>query len=253
MLTLKQHHQACSNKVAQRLLTIMQEKKTNLALSADKNKAADILRLADDLGPYLCVLKTHIDIVDDFSMDFIHQLKALAQKHQFLIFEDRKFADIGNTVVHQFTQGIYRIAEWADIVNAHILAGPASVEALRDSALANDCALLLLAQLSSAGNLIDEHYTQQALNCAQANKDFVIGFISQNKITDDASFLHMTPGVKLTQGADSRGQRYRDPKQAIAEQGNDIIIVGRGIIDAENPLATCQAYREQAWLAYSAK
>lgn len=248
-LTFNERIQHCKNSTAQRLLKIVIDKKTNLVLSADKNKAANILKLADDLGPYLCMLKTHIDIVDDFSLDFIQQLKVLSEKHNFLIFEDRKFADIGNTVLHQYKNGIYHIAKWADIINAHIIAGPGSIEALRDAALQNDCAMLLVAQLSSAENLIVESYTHQAVTFAQRYSDFVIGFISQQKITSDAGLLHFTPGVKLQQGSDARGQRYRDPQYAIAEQGNDFIIVGRGIIEAENPIATCIQYRDQAWQA----
>lgn len=42
--------------------------------------------------------QTHCDIIEDFDADLVAQLTALAQELDFQIFEDRKFADIGEAV-----------------------------------------------------------------------------------------------------------------------------------------------------------
>lgn len=87
--------------------------------------------MADLTGPHICILKTHIDIVDDFDHAKVAQLVELSRRHNFLIFEDRKFADIGNTVKSQYTQGVYKISSWAHIVNSHSICGSASLKGFK--------------------------------------------------------------------------------------------------------------------------
>ena len=238
------------NAVAAELLQLMSEKETNLALSADVHTKAELLALAETLGPEICVLKTHIDIIEDFDEDLVTQLTHLSQQHGFLIFEDRKFADIGNTVKQQYAGGIYHIAQWAHMINAHTVSGPGIITGLREVGLPQGRALLLLAEMSTAGNLAVNTYTQASCDMAKAHADFVMGFIARRRLVEDPGMLYMTPGIQLAEGKDVHGQQYITPFSAIFEAQTDIIIVGRGIISAPDPLATATHYRQQGWKAY---
>ena len=236
------------NKCLQKLRSIIKAKQSRLALSADVTDSQTLLKLADSIGPYICVLKTHIDIIEDFTPVLTKQLRALADKHNFLIFEDRKFADIGNTVKLQFTKGIYHIAQWADIINAHGVTGPGVIEGLQAGADLNKHALLLLAELSSKGSLAVGEYRDQVIEMANKYPEFVIGFIGQRRLTSNPDHIVMTPGVSLAASSDKLGQQYTTPREAI-ERGADIIIVGRGIIGAQNPANEAQKYQLEAWNA----
>jgi uridine monophosphate synthetase len=212
--------------------------------------AEELLELADTIGPHLCILKTHIDILDDFTPDVTKKLQKLANEHQFVIFEDRKFADIGNTVMQQYEGGVYKISDWAPLTNAHPLPGPGIIEGLQKVGQPKGNGLLLLANLSSAGNLIDEDYTKKTVELAYRYPEFVVGFICQKRLTDDPSFLHLTPGIQKQSKGDALGQQYNTPEYAIIERGTDVIIVGRGIIHDPNPKLAAQEYQALGWDAY---
>lgn len=235
--------------VAKKMFLLMEEKGSNLCLGIDRVDSDEILKLAETIGPEICLLKTHVDIINDFSFDFIRALKRIAERHKFLIFEDRKFADIGNTTKLQYTSGVHKIVEWADIVNAHPLPGTGIVEALKKGAKEKERGLVLIAQMSSHDNLITEHYSQAAVQMAKNNNEWVCGYICQERIDDSPGAIHMIPGVCFNKKRDSLGQRYTEPATAISK-GGDLIIVGRGITDAKNPLEEARRYRQEAWQAY---
>lgn len=250
MLSYSQRAQFALNPLGKNLLHLMDEKQTNMAVSADVVTAAELLAIAESCGPHMAVLKTHIDILRDFSPKVIEELLRIAAKHRFYIFEDRKFADIGNTVRLQYKEGIYHISQWADIINAHIIPGPSIIESLKEVGLPLGRALLLIAEMSSQGNLATGHYTKKCVEWASAHAEFVIGFITQHQLSKEPAFIHMTPGVQLQKGQDSQGQRYVTPHEVIFENGCDMIIVGRGIIASKEMPLEAQKYREAAWHAY---
>jgi len=256
-LSFESRAQTCTNPIGAKLMRIIAQKKTNLCLSADVTSPTELLELADSLGPYICCMKTHVDTLDRFDMSLMVRLQQLATKHDFVVFEDRKFADIGNTVKSQLSGGIYKIAEWADLVNCHSLPGPQIVTGLQQAAKSSNSqmGLLLIGQMSSQGNLLDVKYTQQTVDMANLpeNKDFVVGFISQGKISQNPAHIHFTPGVKLAPGSDSLGQRYTTPYDVIVDKQSDVIIVGRGILEAGNRVEACVRFRDAAWHAYLQK
>lgn len=131
-----------------------------------------------------------------------------------------------------------------------------ALDALGDPPLAR--ALLLLAEMSSEGNLMDAGYTKKCVEAARENQDFVVGFISQRTLNESNkdNFLSFTPGVSLTSPegvGDGLGQQYRTPAKVIVEDGCDIVIVGRGIIGAKDRAKEAERYMSAAWKAYEAR
>ena len=112
--------------------------------------------------------------------------------------------------------------------------------------------LLLLAEMSSADNMFTPQYTAACVKHARANKDFVLGFIAQQSLNSekDDGFITMTPGVQKSAGGDALGQQYNTPRKVIVEAGADIIIVGRGVLNASDRRREALEYRKQGWLAY---
>lgn len=239
--------ESCAHPLGKKLLRLIADKKTNLGLSADVTTSKELLHLAETLGPEICVLKTHIDVIEDFTPALTKRLRELADQHQFMLFEDRKFADIGNTVQLQYEKGMYRIADWADIVNAHSLPGPGIITGLAEIGQPKQRGLLLLAEMSSANNFLDNHYTTKTVNLAEQHDEFVMGFISQRKLSDNPRWVYFTPGVQFAGKNDAHGQQYISPEQAIKVNQSDVILVGRGIYRAADPLAEAKRYRAAGW------
>jgi len=258
--TYTERAEETTNEVVKKLFKLIDEKQTNLCLANDETNPEKMLENTNAAGPKIAILKTHIDAVENFTLTIIDQLQSLAKQYSFLIFEDRKFADIGNTVKLQYEKGVYKIASWADLTNAHIVPGPGVIEGLQ--AVANEQSeprgLILLAQMSSKGNLATDEYTKKAIELAEEYSNFVIGFIGNGgnveelkKLSSQAHprFLILTPGVKLGGGGDTLKQQYTTPADVIAA-GADVIIVGRGIYGADDIQSAAQEYRRAGWDSY---
>ncbi|XP_065207810.1 uridine 5'-monophosphate synthase-like [Planococcus citri] len=250
-LAFENRTEYCKSKAAAKLLSVMSEKKSNLCVAADVTDMNAILKLADEVGPHICIFKVHLDIVNSYSDKQLEELKSKAVRYNFLLMEDRKLADIGNTVRLQFNQ----ISKWANLVTVHSIPGFGVLEAIKNAETFNEnFGVFLIAELSSKDNLITPDYTKKTAELAKSYSDIVSGMVCQSASTvSEPGMIQLTPGVNLEAKNDNLGQQYNSPEEVITNRGADIAVVGRAIITAQNPSKTAEEYKKQLWNAYSAR
>ena len=113
-----------------------------------------------------------------------------------MIWEDRKFADIGMVMVRQIKN---HISTRADIVSVHSIAGLESVKTL------DFISIFLIAELSSKGCLTDSNYIIRSTIISE-ELDNVIGIVCQHKIK--CGKLMVVPGISLKKSEDGMGQQH---------------------------------------------
>jgi orotidine 5'-phosphate decarboxylase subfamily 1 len=247
--------QNSASPLAKRYMKVATAKQSLVCLAADRNTMAGLFSLIEDVGEHVAALKTHVDLVDDWTAEAWAEFCQAAHEANLLIFEDRKFADIGKISRAQMA-GVYDIRSWSDLVTAHLISGPDVVDGLQAgwTDVGRTGGVLLLAQMSSRGNLLHPAYTAEVVEKGAAHSG-VFGFIGNGSRPEELKALRAavgggkmiwTPGVNLAVGDGEMGQRYGDPTEAVMA-GSDCIIVGSGIHKADDPKQAAAAYARASW------
>jgi uridine monophosphate synthetase len=217
--------------VYDRLLQIIEEKRSRVIFSCDVTSMERLIDLTEICGPYICVLKVHTDIILDFSLEKMLEVQKLSKKHNFLIMEDRKFGDVGHTIYNQIS-GFFNYKEWANLVTAYPYIGQTGLDAFGRYGIG----VFLIAELS-----INEGEILPYKELYKKNKGFpVCGTIGQN----NTGMLQATPGIHFDKSGDNFNQVYKTPEIA-REKGADLFIIGRGIYNSKDPLKAIQKYYER--------
>lgn len=247
------------NNKAQELLRIMDKKKTNVIVSIDCVNIEEVKRITMLTKDHVCALKYHSDVWslndrNSFKV-WLHDKISTKQIEDVMIFEDRKFADIGQTVKHQFdavndtyTMSTVTDKSMLDLVTALPIAGEGTIKGIAGGS--NGPGVILIAQLSCEGNLIDSNYTTRCVEIGVKYRDHVCGFVCQKRVHNDDRFIYMSPGVHISNTTDNRDQKYRSPEEAIIDDECDVIIVGRGITESSDPKAAAEQYQQRGYQAY---
>ena len=96
--------------LSHQFMSIACEKESLVVLAADLPTVEEIVQIIEDVGDHVCALKTHVDMVEDFNLEDWGAVVDAARSKGMLLFEDRKFADIGRVAKTQM--GGYTISAY---------------------------------------------------------------------------------------------------------------------------------------------
>jgi len=219
------------NQITKKLFNLINMKKTNLVVSLDMDNTETLFSILDLIGDHICAVKIHFDVFISLHEDFLAKLNEIKLKKNFMVIEDRKFADIPFISLKQLDF----VQEFADIVTVHGICGESLIKEMNK----RNVGLLPVHMMSVEGNLIDSTYSNKMLDiCKRYNN--VVGFVSQKKIDN---YLTFSPGIKLNKGTDNMGQKYN----SVVDSDADIFIVGRGIYESANVLEETVAYKKECF------
>lgn len=221
--------------VIQNLMHIKKTKKSNLIIALDDPDPELNLKIIEQVAPYVVGFKMHFDIYkfldNAHKTHFISIIENYKDNYGMFIIEDRKFADIAVITLKQWHALPESYRRIITAVTVHPICGPDVVEIL-----GKDVGLLLIHQLSTKGNLIDEKYSN-AVKCFASKSKNVIGFISSSKVKNAHPYLTFSPGINLNASTDGYGQQWSESKET------DFVIVGRGITESKDPASTAKYYK----------
>ena len=195
--------------------------KKNIIWAADVPSMKQLFEQLDIYGPKISVLKLHIDTFNDFSQENLLKLVDYKKKYNLILWEDRKFADIGNIMIKQIKNSIYYYLEWVDIFSIHCITGYESLNATMNEF--SKLKWIIIGQLSSSENLIDKDYTN---TCKEIYKTIpnIIGIVCQEYLGPE--YIHIVPGISKHIESDSQGQQYSSTED---KSFADFFVVGRSI------------------------
>ena len=222
-----------------------------VALDLPSFKAA--LALVDALGDAVDFYKVGSPLYTSTGLEAVAELRARGKR----VFLDLKFHDIPNTVASavESAAGI-----GVELLTLHASGGTAMLRAAREALPAGSGPKLLgvtvLTSLSASDveeawakeirSLRDE-VTRLAGLAAESGLDGVIASpheVEPLKRKHGADFLVVTPGIRPTASSASDHARAATPAVAI-RAGADFLVVGRPIIQAEDPVAATHAILEE--------
>lgn len=220
------------------LRQIISKKKTAVCLSLDINNwqlGRELVHLA---GNYICMLKIHPELIEDWTPDTRDEIKNLAIKYDFQIMCDQKMADVPKIVERQICSslfGLSDLADWITIMPNNYLDVASHLNNLPNPLPPR---LLLVAQMNTQNSLGQISEFQNMINQIITKTPQIGAVITQ--VNSYPRIFGMTPGVILNDTFNPNPARYRDIQTAIIRDKNNVVILGDAILQDLAKLGPCE-------------
>ena len=218
------------------------QKDCGLILALDMETSEEALEILDHLGDSIEWVKIGLQLFTAYGPDFVREVA----ERNYRIFLDLKLHDIPNTVA----KAVRSIAQLpVELLSLHAAGGPEMIEWANQVRLEHSQQLRLLA-VTVLTSMSSEQL--QALNVKVSAEEQVLHLAKKSleagaqglvcsplelpALRDQfgSDPLIVTPGIR-PQGSDSNEQKRVMTPSAAAQAGSNYIVVGRPILQANNP------------------
>ncbi len=227
-------------------------KNPRIIVALDFPSAAPALDLVSEFDPKLCRLKVGKEMFTRLGPAFVEKLAGKG----FDVFLDLKFHDIPNTVAAACA-AVADLGVW--MVNLHASGGTRMMEAARErlETLSHRPLLIAVTILTSLG---ERDIAEIGFHGAPADNVIRLAKLAEDAGVDgivcspleavevrpliDQDFLLITPGVRPASASLDDQKRVMTPLDAL-NNGADMLVIGRPITGADDPLKSLQAIQDE--------
>jgi len=216
--------------------------KNRIIVALDVESRKEAMRWVDLLYPKVAIFKVGLKLYTACGPEIITAIRKKGAE----VFLDLKFNDIPNTMAGAVKEALkYRVA----MLTVHTLAGPAALKAVAGVARGSRTKILGVTILTSiCGHFLKDlgirrSVSDEVLYLAKMAKrcglDGVVSSAQEAGVLRRSlgkDFLIVTPGIRPDKVAGGDQKRVATPQEAI-KAGADLLVVGRPILEAKDPLS----------------
>ena len=236
-----------NNSFNKKLIGIVKDKQTALCLSLDITLWKVAKPILEKVGPYICMVKLHCDLIADWNNDTVVELKALAKEHNFMLLEDAKLIDVPHINRLKLTLTKHTVNTWADAVTVHwsnYLDNKSEIESL-------DIHPICVTDMNTVNDGVEllNYNTVRDQLIEVGDKNKVHSIIHQKALKKCNNILKLSPGV-VENEEDMKfvdNDRYRTIENAIVRDRNHVVIIGSNIVDDEDYEHKCKNCATKSW------